>query len=162
MPSPTASMKTLSILAKKSRKIAIKLFPQCIIQHELELVSNILWLIVDFHGRWDTFSCNQQKCTKSNSKIVKGFGRKSTSSITLEVSVKMILAYNKLHRRQNPFQLKVQVCGKVRLTQLKLHGGRHKLSLKLYHYAKISLRYTEWQPTHNKSILSLARSLNWV
>ena len=125
---------------------------------KLELVSNIFWLIVDFHGRWETFNRKQQNSTKSSSKMVKEYGRRSTSSFTLEVSVKLISPYNKSHARENVFYLKLQVCAKVRLTQLELH----KLSVKLRHCAKITLTHVERQPTHNKSILSFTSSLSCV
>ena len=71
------------------------------------------------------FNCKQQNCTKSSLIEVKWHGRRSTSSFTLEVSVKLILAYNKLHARENTFRIKLQMCLKLRVTQLEWHGKRH-------------------------------------
>ena len=66
-------MKILLILAKNSWKKEIKLFPECALSHELELVSNIPWLTVvtrQIHAhyvaghRGCTPHCPNQKLTK--------------------------------------------------------------------------------------------------
>ena len=44
------------------------------------------------------------------------------------MSIKLVLAYDKLIARKNAFYLKLQVCAKFRLTQLQWHGKRRVYS----------------------------------
>ena len=48
-------------------------------------------------------------------------------SFTLQVSVKLILADNNVHKRENTFRIKLQMCDNLRVTQQEWHTALHKV-----------------------------------
>ena len=94
-------------------------------QRKLQKFDKLSLKHLNLHGRLDIFICKQQSWKRSGLTQLNWHGRTITSSFTLEVSVKFILGYNRLHARENSFYIKLQACAKLRIRQPQWHERNH-------------------------------------